>query len=69
MMLVIDCPELNASIRRQAEKMKEVSRQIAPDGAITDGKGYMSVEQDIGKKVYYGIWEMVLVDNKIFRSC
>ncbi|MGN0332649.1 MAG: phosphatidylserine/phosphatidylglycerophosphate/cardiolipin synthase family protein [Lachnospiraceae bacterium] len=61
MMLVIDCPELNASIRSQAEKMKEASRQIAPNGAITDGKNYPSVDQDIGKKVYYGILRVIII--------
>lgn len=61
MMLVIDCPELNASIRGQAEKMKEASRQIAPDGAITDGKDYLPVKQDIGKKVYYGILRVIII--------
>lgn len=32
-------PELNACIRKQIEELKEASRQINPDGTMTDGKG------------------------------
>ena len=61
MMLIIDCEELNASIRRQAEELKECSRHIFPNGAVEDGEEYQSVDQGVPKKLFYGGLRVLIV--------
>lgn len=61
MMLVIDCEELNASIRSQAEELKAASRHIFPDGTIMDGAAYRPLEQGIFKKIFYGALRILIV--------
>lgn len=61
MMLIIDCEELNASIRRQAEKLKEQSRHIFPNGTAEDGKAYQSIDQGLPKKMFYGLLRVLTV--------
>lgn len=61
MMLRIDSPELNASIRRQVEELKKESRHVFPDGTVADGEHYQPLEQDIGKKVFYGVLRLVMI--------
>ncbi len=60
MMLVIDCEELNASIRSQTEELKEYSRHIFPNGTVEDGIEYQPVEQGISKKIFYGILRVLI---------
>ncbi len=60
MMLVIDCEELNASIRSQTEELKEHSRHIFPNGTVEDGIEYQPVEQGISKKIFYGILRVLI---------
>ncbi len=60
MMLAVECPELNASIRKQAQALKEKSRHMSPDGRIEDGEAYEAREQDIIKKTVYGILRAVI---------
>lgn len=43
-MLVIDCPELNAQLRRGTEEMAQDSLHIAPDGTETPGSSYQKGE-------------------------
>ena len=44
-MLVVDCPELNAYLRGETEKMAQESLHIAPDGTRTPGSQYKAVER------------------------
>lgn len=60
MMLAVDCPELNALIRGQAQKLKEKSRHMSPDGRIEDGQNYEPGKQDMGKKAVYGLLRIVI---------
>ena len=61
MMLCIDCPELNAALRSQAEDLREQSRHVAPDGTVTDGATYQPVEQSAGKNVMYGLLRVLIL--------
>lgn len=61
MMLRIDCPELNAALRAQAEELKTRSRHVFPDGAVVDGEEYQPVTQGLGKKIMYGVLRVAIV--------
>ncbi|MGN0968640.1 MAG: phosphatidylserine/phosphatidylglycerophosphate/cardiolipin synthase family protein [Oscillospiraceae bacterium] len=61
MMLRIDCPELNAVLRSQAEELREHSRHIAPDGTVTDGAAYQPAGQSAGKNVMYGLLRVLIL--------
>lgn len=61
MMLVIDCEELNASIRRQAEVLKAASRHIFPNGTTIDGESYRPLEQGMLKKIFYGVLRVLII--------
>lgn len=60
MMLEVDCPELNASIRSQARELKEKSRHVRPDGGTEDGAAYEPVKQPLAKKALYGLLRAVI---------
>lgn len=61
MMLIIDSPQLNADIRNQIRVLKEKSRRISPDGTITDGEKYKPIEQNVQKKLFYGVLRILMV--------
>ena len=61
MMLVIDSPELNASLRLQAQGLQEKSRHVSPDGTETNGADYQPVEQGPGKKIFYGVLRVLII--------
>ena len=61
LMLRIDSPELNASLREQAEELREHSRHVSPDGSVTDGAAYQPVEQGLGKKMLYGALRVLIL--------
>lgn len=61
MMLVIDCEELNASIRSQAEILKASSRHIFPDGMMVDGEYYKTLEQGLLKKFIYSVLRVLII--------
>lgn len=61
LMLVIDSRELNASLREQAELLKQRSRKVSSDGMVVEGEGYQETEQGIGKAVFYQILRVVLI--------
>lgn len=61
MMLIIDCPELNADIRSQAEALKLESRQILPDGTEIEGENYNPIQQNMIKKAGYGILRVIII--------
>lgn len=60
MMLAVDCPELNASIRKQAQSLKEKSRHMSPDGRTEDGQNYEPGDQDTVKKAVYALLRAVI---------
>lgn len=55
LMLVIDCPELNAQLRRAAEQQMACSLQIAPDGSETPGALYEAKSPGVGKTLLYAL--------------
>lgn len=61
LMLIIDCRELNASLREQAELLKKRSRMVSPDGMVIDGESYQETEQGIRKTVFCQILRVVLL--------
>lgn len=61
MMLLIDCPELNESIREQAQGLVGKSRMVSPDGAAVEGENYQSVKQNIFKKLLYGVLRVLII--------
>ena len=61
MMLVIDSPELNASLREQAEGLQEKSRHVSPDGTEENGAEYQPVAQSLGKKIFYRVLRVLII--------
>lgn len=53
LMLLIDCPELNASLREQAAELVDCSMTMLPDGTQIPGSEYKPVELSGSQKVYY----------------
>ncbi len=61
MMLVVDCPELNETLRATAEEEKNGSKCVAKGQADTFGKNYRQTEMRTGKKIYYNILRLVIL--------
>ncbi|MGN0482645.1 MAG: phosphatidylserine/phosphatidylglycerophosphate/cardiolipin synthase family protein [Lachnospiraceae bacterium] len=61
LMLRIESPDLNQNLMSQMETLKKKSRQVAPNGTITDGELYQPIEQDVKKKIIYGILRVIIV--------
>lgn len=61
MMLIIDSPELNETLRSQIGELAKKSRKALPDGTETDGEEYKSVRQDTKKKLFYGVLRIVII--------
>lgn len=61
MMLFIDCPALNASLRRQSQVLKEESKKILPDGTVVEGENYQPVRQGAVKKIFYGVLRVLII--------
>lgn len=61
MMLIIDCPELNKSIRIQAEELKKESRLISPNGEVIEGEKFRPAEKNINKEVFYKVLRVLIV--------
>ena len=53
LMLKIDCPELNQSIRAQVEEMKKESRTVSLDKPVLEGESYTAREQSVPRKIFY----------------
>ena len=60
-MLFIECKELNETLRGHTEKLKLKSRQVAPDGTIIDGENYQIIEHSVGKRIFYGILRILII--------
>lgn len=59
-MLVIDCTELNAMLRRQVQSMQKESVRVASDGLTACGAAYKGKTIPIGKQFLYGILRVLL---------
>ncbi|MDY3917967.1 MAG: phospholipase D-like domain-containing protein [Candidatus Limivivens sp.] len=59
LMLAVDCPELNAIIRQQAEQDKTYSR-IMVNGAYQAGENYQPVEESTGKRIFYAVFRVLI---------
>ena len=44
MMLLVDCPELNAALREETDEMISESKIVSPDGSISEGAEYIAPE-------------------------
>lgn len=45
LMLLVDCPALNAALRERTEEMMRQSRLVSPDGTETAGESYIAPER------------------------
>ena len=61
MMLVIDCPELNAMLREKDEGYMAHSRCVHPDGEITLGAEWEAPTQPPAQKLLYGLMRVVIL--------
>lgn len=59
-MLIIDCPALNADLRDRMDRMQEQSRTIEPDGSVTFGAGYVPKEMPFGRKCLFLLLRLIL---------
>ncbi len=54
-MLAIDCPELNAQLRKEADQDISQSRKVYPDGTVEYGTDYPDKKAPVGKMIAYHI--------------
>ncbi len=66
LMLVVDSPELNQVIRKEAEHDKTCSRFMTSSGAYEYGENYVAREMSWKKKIYYGIFRVITVPIRKF---
>ena len=66
LMLAVDSPELNAIIRKEAEKDKTYSKTMGKDGKYIYGDNYKKKDLGIGKKIFYGILRIVVLPIRRF---
>lgn len=66
LMLAVDCPKLNAIIRKEVERDKTYSRTMEENGEYTYGKNYKEKELGIGKKIFYGVLRIVVLPIRRF---
>lgn len=61
MMLVIDCPQLNAYLREFAVGSMNKSKHSMPDGSVFFGAEYEPVHLPFGKSIIYGILRILVL--------
>lgn len=61
LMLVIDCPELNAHLRTMDEDDMEHSRCVYPDGTETLGVHCEDLHIGLGKQLLYGVLRVLIL--------
>ncbi len=66
LMLVVDSPELNQVIRKEAEHDKTYSRVMTSGGMYKYGENYEPREMSWKKKIYYGIFRVITVPIRKF---
>ncbi len=60
-MVVIDCPELNAQLQEVVRYDMEHSRHILPDGTEILGEAYEPKEISLKKQIFYGILRIGII--------
>lgn len=60
LMIVIDCPALNADLREQMAGLRNQSRIVALDGTVSYGSMFIPKEMSFGKKCLNAILSVVL---------
>lgn len=60
MMLVIESPALNQSLREQTEELTAKAVHVLPDGSRTCGEDYPDIKLSSGKKFFYQILKVVI---------
>ena len=66
LMLVVDSPELNQVIRKEAKHDKTYSRVMTSGGMYEYGENYEPREMSWKKKIYYGIFRVITVPIRKF---
>lgn len=66
LMLAVDSPELNAIIRKEAERDKTYSKTMGTNGEYVYGENYKEKKLGIGKKIFYGVLRIVVLPIRRF---
>ena len=65
LMLAVDCPELNATIRKEAEHDKTCSK-VMENGTYQYGENYKEKKLSVGKKTFYSILRILVIPIRRF---
>lgn len=65
LMLAVDCPELNALIRKEAEHDKTYSK-VMENGTYQYGENYKEKKLSTGKKLFYAVLRVVVIPIRRF---
>lgn len=65
LMLAVDCPELNALIRKEAEHDKTCSK-VMENGTYQYGENYKEKKLSTGKKLFYAVLRVVVIPIRRF---
>ena len=65
LMLAVDCPELNALIRKEAEHDKTCSK-VMENGTYQYGENYKEKKLSVGKKTFYSILRILVIPIRRF---
>ena len=60
LMLLVDCPELNAALRAETDEMVRQGRLLLPDGAAVEGAAYTAPEMPLYKKLLQPVLRVVI---------
>ena len=60
LMLLVDCPALNAALREQTEEMMRQSRLFSPGGAETAGAAYIAPERSPLKAAFQAVIRILI---------
>lgn len=60
LMLLVDCPELNAALRAEADEMVRQGRLLLPDGTAVEGAAYTAPEMPLYKKILQPVLRVVI---------
>lgn len=66
LMLAVDCPELNAIIRQEAEHDKTCSKIMGPEGEYIYGDNYKPKELNLPKRIFYAVLRVVIIPFRRF---
>ena len=60
LMLLVDCPELNAALRAETDEMVRQGRLLLPDGTAVEGAAYTAPEMPLYKKLLQPMLRVVI---------